>query len=231
MAGSLDFRIPNTRRGRARVEVGIGVADAHLTRTNAMPGTHDTTSATVVETTQIAANLDQVERLSRSFGSALATALDDGVVKGRSLDSVLSGLALRLSDLALKAALKPVTDALGGALTSLTNGLVGAAGQLAGSSGIARSATPFAAGGVVSAPTYFPMAGGMLGLAGEAGAEAIMPLARDDTGQLGVRTSNAAPPVNVTVNIATPDVAGFRRSEAEVTAALARAVARGRRGL
>jgi phage-related minor tail protein len=71
----------------------------------------------------------------------------------------------------------------------------------------------------------------MLGLAGEAGAEAIMPLARDDTGQLGVRTSNAAPPVNVTVNIATPDVAGFRRSEAEVTAALARAVARGRRGL
>jgi flagellar biosynthesis/type III secretory pathway M-ring protein FliF/YscJ len=33
----------------------------------------------------------------------------------------------------------------------------------------------------------------------------------------------------VTVNIATPDPAAFRRSEAQVTASLARAVARGQR--
>jgi phage-related minor tail protein len=180
---------------------------------------NDTTSTVVGEAADLAAHLDEMERLSRRFGSALASALDDGVVKGRSLDSVLSGLALRMSDLALKAALKPLTDALGGVLAGAVDGLSGAAGQLAGG------------GGVVAAPSYFPMAGGSLGLAGEAGAEAIMPLARDDAGQLGVRTANAASPVNVTVNITTPDVAGFRRSEAEVTAALARAVARGRRGL
>ena len=35
----------------------------------------------------------------------------------------------------------------------------------------------------------------------------------------------------VTINIATPDVESFRRSEAQVAASLARAVARGRRGL
>jgi hypothetical protein len=35
----------------------------------------------------------------------------------------------------------------------------------------------------------------------------------------------------VTVNIATPDADSFRRSEAQVAAALARAVARGQRAL
>jgi hypothetical protein len=38
-------------------------------------------------------------------------------------------------------------------------------------------------------------------------------------------------PANVTVNIATPNVDSFRRSEAQIAAALARAVGRGRRGL
>lgn len=53
---------------------------------------------------------------------------------------------------------------------------------------------PFAAGGVVSAPTMFPMRGG-LGMMGEAGPEAIMPLARAPGGRLGVQavSGNAAP--------------------------------------
>jgi phage-related minor tail protein len=64
----------------------------------------------------------------------------------------------------------------------------------------------------------------------ERGAEAVMPLARGPDGRLGVR-SQAGRPVSVTVNIATPDAESFRRSEAQVSAALARAVARGQRGL
>lgn len=43
----------------------------------------------------------------------------------------------------------------------------------------------FADGGIVSQPTLFPFAGGM-GLMGEAGPEAIMPLRRNSSGQLGV---------------------------------------------
>jgi phage-related minor tail protein len=59
-----------------------------------------------------------------------------------------------------------------------------------------------------------------------------MPLARGPDGRLGVRAAGAgAGPVQVTVNIATPDAESFRRSEAQVAAALARAVARGQRGL
>jgi lambda family phage tail tape measure protein len=45
---------------------------------------------------------------------------------------------------------------------------------------------PFAKGGVVSSPTVFPMANGT-GLMGEDGPEAVMPLARDSQGRLGVR--------------------------------------------
>ena len=93
--------------------------------------------------------------------------------------------------------------------------------------------TPFAKGGVVAAPSYFPLGRG-LGLMGEQGAEAILPLARGPDGRLGVRSAGGgAPgrPVNVTVNIAAAGADSFRRSEAQVAAALARAVARGQRGL
>jgi hypothetical protein len=44
----------------------------------------------------------------------------------------------------------------------------------------------YAQGGIVSSPTLFPMANGM-GLMGEAGPEAILPLGRDSSGRLGVR--------------------------------------------
>jgi phage-related minor tail protein len=68
-------------------------------------------------------------------------------------------------------------------------------------------------------------------LAGEAGPEAIIPLARGADGRLGVSVAGKAAPANVTVQIATPDVGSFRRSEAYLTGQIARAVARGQRSL
>jgi phage-related minor tail protein len=68
-----------------------------------------------------------------------------------------------------------------------------------------------------------------VGLMGERGAEAILPLSRGSDGRLGVAAAASAQSVNVTINAA--DAESFRRSEAQVSAALARAVARGRRGL
>ncbi|MDO6967020.1 phage tail length tape measure family protein [Rhizobium alvei] len=49
------------------------------------------------------------------------------------------------------------------------------------------SVVAFANGGVVDRPTFFPMSRGRTGLMGEAGEEAIMPLARGADGRLGVR--------------------------------------------
>lgn len=61
----------------------------------------------------------------------------------------------------------------------------------------------FAKGGLVDKPTIFPMAKG-LGLMGEAGTEAVMPLARDSYGRLGVYSGgyvnkNTAPEVIINV--------------------------------
>ncbi len=58
-----------------------------------------------------------------------------------------------------------------------------------------------------------------------------MPLARGRDGRLGVASSGLAARFSVNVTIATPDPAAFRRSEAQVAATLARAVARGQRAL
>ena len=46
----------------------------------------------------------------------------------------------------------------------------------------------FAQGGIIAGPTFFGLQGG-LGLAGEAGPEAILPLRRDSSGNLGVEAS------------------------------------------
>lgn len=75
----------------------------------------------------------------------------------------------------------------GGFVQSLIGGFLGLSfakgGVFAGG-----ALTPFANGGVVSGPTVFPMANGM-GLMGEAGPEAVMPLRRLPSGRLGVEAS------------------------------------------
>jgi phage-related minor tail protein len=73
--------------------------------------------------------------------------------------------------------------------------------------------------------------GSGLGLAGERGAEAIMPLTRGADGRLGVAAEGRAASPNITVNVSTPDAASFRRSEAYLSGVIARAVSRGDRSL
>lgn len=58
---------------------------------------------------------------------------------------------------------------------------------------------PFAAGGIVTGPTFFPMANGGVGLMGEAGAEAVMPLTRTSSGKLGVRSEGGQQNVKVEI--------------------------------
>jgi phage-related minor tail protein len=91
---------------------------------------------------------------------------------------------------------------------------------------------PFAHGGVIASPVAFPLGGHKLGLAGEAGPEAILPLSRGKDGRLGVRAEGGAgPSLNVTFNVTAQDAASFRRSEGQIAAMLSRAVSRGARNL
>lgn len=166
---------------------------------------------------------------ANSFGAALNGALRGAVTGGKSLDGVFRQLALRISTIALNAALTPITSLAGGLLGQLAGGI----GSLAGGAGASAPAVvPFAKGGVVASPSFFPH-GRQIGLMGEAGAEAILPLRRGPDGTLGVAApggdGRAAP--TIVFNVTATDAASFRRSEAQVQAMLARAAARGRRGL
>ena len=172
--------------------------------------------------------LEQASRVGRGFGSSLTKAFGDAAIRGRKLSDVVKRLALSLSRNALQAAIKPVGNALGGNLSSILTSALGFSNGTMMKGGLP---VPFARGGVVASPTLFPLGRGQLGLAGEAGAEAILPLARGSDGRLGVRSEGGGAPVAITFNITTPDAESFRRSESQLAAMLSRTVSRGGRNL
>jgi phage-related minor tail protein len=178
------------------------------------------------DTRPLQAQLADVSKAGARFSSALSQSFVDLAIRGKSFGDVLRSLALRLSEIALKAAFKPLTDAIGNSLA----GLVGGAAFARGGAIRQGLPVPFASGGVIASPLAFPLAGNRIGLAGERGPEAILPLARGPDGRLGVRAEGGAG-IHVTFNVATPDVESFRRSETQLAALLARAVAHGQRNL
>lgn len=163
----------------------------------------------------VSLELERIGDLADGVGRSLSRAFRGAVLDGKSLKSVLGEVARSFADIALKAAFQPIGNLVSGAIESLftaTNPAV----------------TPFAKGGVLASPAYFPLGRG-LGLAGEAGAEAILPLARGSDGRLGV-ASGGGGAVNVTFNVTASDARSFAASEAELSAMLLRAVRRGTRG-
>ena len=189
-----------------------------------MPRTEDVTVRIDADTAPFADALKDLQSLSKSFGRELTGALKSAAVSGKSLDDVLRQIGLGLAGMALSQGLKPLQSLTSSLFSGLFGGLSGALHFANG--GVPGGVTPFASGGVVSTPTYFPLGRG-LGLAGEAGAEAILPLRRSADGKLGVAAAGDAAPVNVVFNVTAPDAASFRKSEAQITGMLARAVSRG----
>lgn len=183
------------------------------------------------DTTSFDRALDDLSSKANAFGTAFTGALRSAATGGRSLDGVLRQLAQRLSSIALGAALKPLETALGGLLGQVVSGLGGILGGAAQVPIPTARPTPFAKGGVVASPSYFPN-GRQIGLMGEAGAEAILPLKRGADGTLGVAAGEGGRGgTSIVFNVTAADAASFRRSDAQIQAMLARAAARGRRGL
>ena len=185
------------------------------------------TVAIRADTTGLDRALSDLSDKAERFGSALTSAFAGAVTGSRSLDGVLKQLATRLSTIALDAALKPLGDFASNAIGQVFSALSGGGGSGGGGTG---GVLPFAKGGVVAAPTFFP-AGGRTGLMGEAGAEAILPLSRGADGTLGVAAPQGREGQTIVFNVSTPDAPSFRRAEAQIQAMLTRAAARGRRGV
>jgi len=171
--------------------------------------------------------LRRATRDGRDFGDALASAFEGAALKGKSLSDVLKKLALDLSRTALEQATQAISGAVSSGIGNLIGGLVASADGNAFADG---RVLPFAKGGVIASPMLFPLRGGT-GLAGEAGAEAILPLRRGADGRLGVASEGGAAGMNITFNVTAADAASFRRSESQIAAMLARVGARGQRNL
>lgn len=161
--------------------------------------------------------LGRIRDLADGVARTISAGFRGALLDGKSLKSVLGDIARSFADIALKAAIKPLGDLAGGLMEKL----------FAGTSPALGTVTPFAKGGVIASPSYFPLGRGM-GLAGEAGPEAIMPLSRGPDGRLGVAGGGGA--VQVTFNVTATDARSFTASEAEISAMLLRAVRRGARG-
>lgn len=194
----------------------------------AAPGQEWTATASRATETarELRVELDAAEKAGCRFSMSLVSAFEGLAFKGKSLSDVVRSLAMNLSHTVLKSAFAPLERGIGSLFS----------GALAGGTGFARGGVfqrggvvPFAAGGVISSPIAFPLSGGMTGIAGERGAEAIMPLARGRDGRLGVVAQGGA--ASITINITTPDADSFRKSETQVAAMIARASALGRRNL
>lgn len=148
-------------------------------------------------TTGTAEKLDKTKTMAEELGMTFTSAFEDAVVGGKKFSDVLRGLAEDIQRIILR---KTITEPLMGAIKgidfgAILGGLVGSAnGNVFTSAGLSAYS-----GSVVSRPTVFPFASG-IGLMGEAGPEAILPLKRGANGKLGVEGGGSMVQVNVINN-------------------------------
>jgi hypothetical protein len=154
---------------------------------------------------------ERTDRMGVQMGMSFSSAFEDAILDGKRFSEVLQSLERDIARIILRTAVtgpagRVIADAVSGGMQSIMGSFSASAPgnsqgvqiysspsavgpPLPSANGNAfwgGNVIPFANGGVVSSPTMFPMARGM-GLMGEAGPEAIMPLQRGADGKLGVR--------------------------------------------
>ena len=130
---------------------------------------------------------DDLKTAVEGFGRDFSRTLADALIEGKAnFDDFGKGILKVLAEIAIQRAI------VGPLVSGFTSLFPKAHGDVIENGhslhhGMGYTAA-YAAGGVVTGPTIFPFAGGV-GLAGEAGPEAILPLRRLSGGDLGVKAS------------------------------------------
>lgn len=141
--------------------------------------------------------ISELDEFARQAGRNIQDAL------GQTMYASISGQWDRLGDLWAQTILKMAAEASAAQLGKLLFGDFGKSGELGGWVGMGMQflggffedgaafghggqIRAFASGDVFSSPTMFGYGGGQLGVLGEAGPEAIMPLRRGPDGKLGI---------------------------------------------
>lgn len=139
--------------------------------------------------------MENLRGVASDLGGAFSTAFGSAVLEGGKLSDVLKNLERDLMRIAMNRLINPAInsgfDALGGLFKNLLSGIGGGSGwgpDLFKSSkgNIFSSPVPHSKGGVTSGPGVFKMGDGRLGSHSENKPEAIFPIIRTSTGELGV---------------------------------------------
>ena len=196
----------------------------------------------IIANQALEASYTKLKTISDGVGASFGSAFTDFISGAKNAQQAVKDLAAEIEKMVLQQAVAaPIASMISGGMMSMF-GAIGLAGMLGGAAKVGTPAPgavgstfngppiasalgnlfyggrvqPFADGGVIGGPTMFP-----LGIAGESGPEAIMPLSRGADGKLGVRGSGT----NVTINVTTPDADSFRRSSGQVASAVKRRLA------
>jgi hypothetical protein len=200
------------RAGGAGRAAGGALSAAADTAKTAWEATAEAIGAAAEKSREIA------QGLAQDITGPIKEALKSGEFSWETFAGAISRIAQNLATRLIELAFKPIETALlnafmgGGGGGGILGSLFGFAkgGVFAGGTEL----TAFAQGGVVKRPTLFPFAKGV-GLMGEAGPEAILPLRRGKGGRLGVEMSGdggaAAPAAQMStriINVLDPSVVG-----------------------
>lgn len=129
---------------------------------------------------------------AETMKSSFSGAVKSMVMNGATLKEAMHGFAMSMLSsfidvITQMIAMKILAAAFGvGASGGGGGGFIGPPAPSAKGNVFTAGVKAFRNGGLIGQPTLFPMANGGVGLAGEAGTEAIMPLGRDGQGRLGV---------------------------------------------
>lgn len=185
--------------------------------------------AALEKATQVSRIQEAADNISNAFGQSF----EDIILGTKSVSEAFKALAQDIIKEMLRAAvIKPLVSALSTGLGGFAGAFMNMGGAavpagvnpsgavMGGDHGFANgglfmggTVIPYATGGIVGQPSYFPMSGGRTGLMGEAGPEAILPLQRGADGKLGLGGSHTT--VNLTYNITSPNADSFRKSQAQ----------------
>jgi len=140
--------------------------------------------------------IERNQRFADEMAATLTTGFANAIRQGDSFSDTLRNVAARLIEVVAKAAfLDPLQK-------SLSTGISGALGSadVGGFASSLASGFAFAKGGILNSPAQFT-SGGMRGVAGEAGPEAILPLRRGPGGSLGVVAQGGGSSSNIYITI------------------------------
>lgn len=170
-----------------------------------------------------------LDSIGREIGTVFGDTFKDIITGTDSVKDAFENLAKNIFDILFRELVtKNIAGFFGGIFSGLSGGGIGNAlvPSAQGNAFMGGNVVPFARGGVIDRTAIFPLNGGDIGVAGEAGAEQKLPVTRLRGGKLGIDASGVSGGggTNVYVTVVANNPDEFGASERQIRDSIRRAV-------